>query len=301
MTIARWTPPVAPTRQEQFLLKRLDRVRKLLGFLRLHRHELFDEACRDELATMYRSTGAGKAARPPALMAMAILVQGYLGMSDAEMIELTFVDLRVQMVLGGLGAEAPPFSQGALPEFRERLIAADLDRAEDSNSSWPNLPRSFGGCRPGRSSPSARVEILLRRGSPNTRRRSCVSPEGFRIGTSTPPIFTPQAMGRTCGEPGGRSSSVLIRASTPTTTGTAGAPICSSRWASRSLCQLSSSIFAPRLGQRRRRVSDRYANISRSTAPASWSCTAPRLFPVSSKAPLAKFAMNCEVAMGSSS
>ena len=33
MTIARWKPPLAPTRQEQFLLKRLDRVRKLLGFL----------------------------------------------------------------------------------------------------------------------------------------------------------------------------------------------------------------------------------------------------------------------------
>ena len=62
------------------------------------------------------------------MMAMAMLVQGYLGMSDAEMIELTVVDLRVQMVLGCLGAEAPPFSQGALQEFRERLIAADLDR-----------------------------------------------------------------------------------------------------------------------------------------------------------------------------
>src|SRR6266567_4880106 len=49
-------------------------------------------------------------------------------MSDAEMIELTVVGLRVQMVLGCLGAEAPPFSQGALQEFRERLIAADLDR-----------------------------------------------------------------------------------------------------------------------------------------------------------------------------
>jgi hypothetical protein len=49
-------------------------------------------------------------------------------MSDAEMIELTVLDLRVQMVLGCLGAEAPPFSQGALQEFRERLIAADLDR-----------------------------------------------------------------------------------------------------------------------------------------------------------------------------
>lgn len=57
-----------------------------------------------------------------------MLVQGYLGMSDAEMIELTVVDLRVQMVLGCLGTETPPFSQGALQEFRERLIAADLDR-----------------------------------------------------------------------------------------------------------------------------------------------------------------------------
>ena len=62
------------------------------------------------------------------MMAMAMLVQGYLGMSDAEMIELTVVDLRVQMVLGCLGAEEPPFSQGALQEFRERLTAADLDR-----------------------------------------------------------------------------------------------------------------------------------------------------------------------------
>jgi hypothetical protein len=128
MTIARWKPPVAPTRQEQFLLKRLDRVRKLLGFLRWHRHELFDDAFQDELAAMYRTTGAGKEAHPPAMMAMAMLVQGYLGMSDAEMVELTVVDLRVQMVLGCLGAETPPFSQGALQEFRERLIGADLDR-----------------------------------------------------------------------------------------------------------------------------------------------------------------------------
>ena len=128
MTIARWKPPVAPTRQEQFLLKRLDRVRKLLGFLRVHRHELFDDAFQDELASMYRTTGAGKDALPPAMMAMAMLVQGYLGISDAEMVELTVVDLRVQMVLGCLGAERPACSQGALQEFRERLIGADLDR-----------------------------------------------------------------------------------------------------------------------------------------------------------------------------
>jgi hypothetical protein len=128
MTIARWTPAVAPTRQEQFILKRLGRVRKLLGFLRLHRHELFDAAFQDELVAMYRTTGAGKEARPPAMMAMAMLVQGYLGISDAEMIELTVLDLRVQMVLGCLGAEEPPFSQGALQEFRERVIAAEMDR-----------------------------------------------------------------------------------------------------------------------------------------------------------------------------
>src|SRR6202521_3023526 len=128
MTIARWKPPVAPTRQEQFLLKRLDRVRKLLSFLRLHRHELFDDAFQEELASMYRRTGAGKDALPPAMMAMAMLVQGYLGISDAEMVELTVVDLRVQLVLGCLDSEAPAFSQGALQGFRERLIAADLDR-----------------------------------------------------------------------------------------------------------------------------------------------------------------------------
>src|SRR5437773_12436554 len=77
---------------------------------------------------MYRTTGAGKDALPPAMMAMAMLVQGYLGISDAEMVELTVVDLRVQMVLGCLEAEQPAFSQGALQEFRERLIGADLDR-----------------------------------------------------------------------------------------------------------------------------------------------------------------------------
>ena len=72
MTIARWTPSVAPTRQEQLLLKRLDRVRKLLGFLRRHRHELFDDAFQEELASMYRTSGAGKDALPPARMAMAV-------------------------------------------------------------------------------------------------------------------------------------------------------------------------------------------------------------------------------------
>ncbi len=44
------------------------------------------------------------------------------------MVELTVVDLRVQMTLDQLGADTPAFSQGALVDFRDRLIAADMDR-----------------------------------------------------------------------------------------------------------------------------------------------------------------------------
>jgi hypothetical protein len=77
---------------------------------------------------MYRNTGAGEDPVPPALLAMVVLLQSYLGTSDAEAVELAVVDLRWQMVLGCLGDAEPPFSQGALQGFRDRLIAHDLDR-----------------------------------------------------------------------------------------------------------------------------------------------------------------------------
>ena len=77
---------------------------------------------------MYRDTGAGKDAHPPALMAMVVLLQSYAGASDATAVELSLLDLRWQMVLDCLGAVEPLFSQGALFDFRERLIAANLDR-----------------------------------------------------------------------------------------------------------------------------------------------------------------------------
>jgi hypothetical protein len=77
---------------------------------------------------MYRDTGAGKEPNPPAMMAMALLLQSYVGASDAEAVELTVVDLRWQMVLGRLGESRPAFSQGALAAFRERLMAHDMDR-----------------------------------------------------------------------------------------------------------------------------------------------------------------------------
>jgi len=128
MAIARWKPSKEVTRKEQFLLKRCTRVRKLFAFLREHRHELFDDEFQAELESMYRDSDAGKEPIPPALMAMAMLLQGYVGASDAEAVELTMVDLRWQMVLDCIGADSPPFSQGALHDFRYRLIRHEMDR-----------------------------------------------------------------------------------------------------------------------------------------------------------------------------
>lgn len=127
MTIPRWEPAVELSRQEKFLIKRLVRVKKLFAFLREHRRVLFDDAMQDALAGMYRDTGAGAVPVPPAMLAMAMLLQAYTGASDAEAVELTVVDLRWQMVLGCLGATEPAFGQGTLQAFRQRFIAHDMD------------------------------------------------------------------------------------------------------------------------------------------------------------------------------
>lgn len=149
----RWSPSRVLSRKEEFLLKRLRRTRKLFAFLRLHRHEIFDDGFQAELESMYRNTGAGDEPVPPALMCMVTILQGYLGISDAEAVELSIVDARWQMVLGCLGAEEPLFSQGGLQGFRERLIAADMDRRllertielarKTKEFDWKKLPKDL--------------------------------------------------------------------------------------------------------------------------------------------------------------
>jgi hypothetical protein len=147
----RWTPPIATTPKEDMLLQRLTRTRKLFAFLRLHRHELFNETFQQELEGMYRTTGAGTEPLPPALLCMVLLLQAYMGTSDAEAVELTVVDIRWQLVLDCLGAEAPLVSQGTLPQFRGRLIKAGLDRRllertvelakQTKEFDWKKLPK----------------------------------------------------------------------------------------------------------------------------------------------------------------
>jgi Transposase domain (DUF772) len=122
-----WNPPVAPSAAEQAVIKAVRRA-KLFVFLRLHRHELFDEQFQSELARAYADKPKGQPPVPPAQLALATLVQAYTGVSDDEVIEATVMDRRWQLVLDCLGADHAPFSKGTLVGFRKRLIEADLDR-----------------------------------------------------------------------------------------------------------------------------------------------------------------------------
>ena len=126
----RWNPTVKCSDRERRLLKLAGKSRKLFVFLREHRHELFDDAFQNELEVMYRQTGQGETPQPPAVMCMGLLLQAYLQTSDAEAIRLSGSDLCWRMVLGTLDDDEakPAFSQGGIQQFRERLIAHEMDR-----------------------------------------------------------------------------------------------------------------------------------------------------------------------------
>ena len=112
---------------EQAVIKAVRRA-KLFVFLRLHRHELFDERFQAELAQAYVDSPRGQPPVPPAQLALATILQAYTGVSDDEVIEATVMDRRWQLVLDCMNAEEPPFSKGTLVGFRKRLIERNLDR-----------------------------------------------------------------------------------------------------------------------------------------------------------------------------
>ena len=151
----RWWPEVKCSGAEKRLLKVVGRSRKLFVFLREYRHELLDARFQDELEAMYRQSGQGEEPRPPALMCMALLLQGYMQVSDAEAVRLSATDLCWRMLLGKLGEEEgePIFSQGGLQQFRERLIRHDMDlrllertvelAKTTSAFDWKKLPKTL--------------------------------------------------------------------------------------------------------------------------------------------------------------
>ena len=122
-----WRPPAEPSAAEQAVIKAVRRA-KLFVFLRLHRHELFDEEFQAELAEAYADRPKGQPPVPPAQLALATILQAYTGVSDDEVIEATIMDRRWQLVLDCLDADQPPFSKGTLVSFRRRLIEQNLDR-----------------------------------------------------------------------------------------------------------------------------------------------------------------------------
>jgi hypothetical protein len=122
-----WHPPVEPSSLEQTIIARIKRA-KLFVFLRHHRHELFDDAFQEELATLYAPSLRGHPPIPPAQLALATIVQAYTGASDDEVIEATLMDRRWQLVLDCLDTEQAPFSKGTLVAFRKLLIETQMDR-----------------------------------------------------------------------------------------------------------------------------------------------------------------------------
>ncbi len=101
---------------------------KLFIFLRQVRHQLFDDEFQTELAKIYDDSPKGHPPIPPALLALATILQAYTRASDDETIELLLMDKRWQLVLNCLECEEPPFSKPTLVRFRTRLIKRRLDR-----------------------------------------------------------------------------------------------------------------------------------------------------------------------------
>src|SRR5712671_602828 len=122
-----WKPPVELSQQEEQIVKKI-RKAKLFVFLRQHRHELFNEAFQQELANLYRPAERGQPPIAPAMLALALILQAYMGISDDEVIEATVMDRRWQLVLDCLDTDQAPFSKGTLVAFRQRLIDAQMDR-----------------------------------------------------------------------------------------------------------------------------------------------------------------------------
>jgi hypothetical protein len=122
-----WHPPIELSDYEELIIKRIKRA-KLFTFLRLNRSFIFNDEFQDELATIFKDSTVGHSPVPPAQLALAIILQAYLGISDDEVIEEMLMDQRWQLVLDCLKCESPPFSKATLVRFRKGLIKKELDQ-----------------------------------------------------------------------------------------------------------------------------------------------------------------------------
>jgi Transposase DDE domain/Transposase domain (DUF772) len=122
-----WNPAVEPSRSEQLVIARCGK-RRVFVFLRELRHKIFDESMQRKLWAAYSPVERGKQRVPPAQLGLAMLLQAALRVPDHEVVELTLMDRRWQMVLDCYGIEEPLFSQGTFFNFRQRIIEHGLDK-----------------------------------------------------------------------------------------------------------------------------------------------------------------------------
>lgn len=87
------------------------------GYLVRHRHEMF----RDEDFAFLYCLDNGRTSVPPSLIAMALLLQCYTGVSDQETIDRVKFDLRWKVALG-LRLDEEPLVKSTLQLFRNQLI-----------------------------------------------------------------------------------------------------------------------------------------------------------------------------------
>lgn len=94
------------------------------GYLASQRGELF---CDEDFASLY-CLNNGRPSVPPSLLATALVLQTYDGVSDDEAKQRADYDLRWKVALGvELGVR--PFAKSTLQEFRAQLIVHDQTRA----------------------------------------------------------------------------------------------------------------------------------------------------------------------------
>jgi transposase len=98
--------------------------RNFYGFLASQRDELFRD---EDFAGLYCSNN-GRPSVPPSLLATAVVLQAYDGISDDEAKQRADYDLRWKVALG-IELEVRPFAKSTLQEFRAQLIVHDQTRA----------------------------------------------------------------------------------------------------------------------------------------------------------------------------
>jgi transposase len=94
------------------------------GFLAGHRDEIFRD---EDFAKLY-SVKTGRPSVPPSLLAVALVLQTYDGVSDDEAKRRAEYDLQWKVALG-VDVDARPFAKSTLQEFRAQLIVHEDQRA----------------------------------------------------------------------------------------------------------------------------------------------------------------------------